>query len=136
MPFAEWNPKMSVGVESIDAEHKQLIADLNELYEALHARKSKERLAEILDKLILSASVHFRNEEDCFEKTGYPDREAHGLEHEDLLRQIHKVQFQFENSPNGRLPLDIMLFLRDWLLEHIRGADKKYSAHLIANGIR
>jgi len=136
MPIMEWNQTMSVGIESIDREHKQLVAMLNELYDGVQAGNGKETLARILDGLILYTRVHFSNEEGYFAKTGYAEAEPHKREHEKLVDQVHEVQKKFETEPTATLSLDAMVFLKNWLIDHIQGTDKKYAAHLIANGIR
>lgn len=136
MSLVEWNEGYSVGIESIDLEHRALMADMNKLYEAFEAKAGKSALLDILDGLVIRTRVHFQNEESYFEKTGYPETASHVMEHRELIRQIHKVQEDYEKEAAGTLPLDVVLFLRDWLMEHIKASDKKYTKHLIANGIR
>ena len=55
MSLMEWNEKLSVGVPSIDAQHKKLVAMLNELYDAMQAKHSQEALGKVLDGLIVIA---------------------------------------------------------------------------------
>jgi len=136
MPLMEWSNAMSVGIASIDREHQQLVAMLNELYDGVQSGKGKETLAKILDGLILYTRVHFTNEESYFEKTGYADQVQHKAEHAALIEQVHAVQLKFETEPTATLSIEVMSFLKNWLIEHIQGSDKSYSAHLIANGIR
>jgi len=63
MPLMEWNERLSVGVASIDAEHKRLVGMLNELYDAMQARHSQEALGKVLDGLINYTASHFKHEE-------------------------------------------------------------------------
>ncbi len=45
MSLMEWNEKLSVGVPSIDEQHKKLVAMLNELYDAMQAKHDQDALA-------------------------------------------------------------------------------------------
>jgi hemerythrin len=47
-----WKGKYSVGIASIDRQHRQLVGYLNELFVALNAGKGKEALGEIFSGLI------------------------------------------------------------------------------------
>ena len=48
MPLMEWTDKLSVGVPSIDAQHKKLVSMANTLYDAMKAGHGKEILDETL----------------------------------------------------------------------------------------
>ena len=37
--------------------------------------------------------------------------------------------------PSRRLSLDVMHFLKNWLVNHIQGSDQSYRAHLNSKGI-
>ena len=52
MPLMEWTDKLSVGVPSIDAQHKKLVSMANTLYDAMKAGHGKEILDETLAGLI------------------------------------------------------------------------------------
>jgi len=95
MPLMEWNEKLSVGVASIDAEHKRLVGMLNELYDAMQARHSQEALGKVLDGLINYTASHFKHEETLFARTGYPAAAAHKKEHDDLTKQVLEVKKKF-----------------------------------------
>lgn len=63
MPFAVWNDRISVGVETIDADHKKLIAMVNDLYDAILAGCGRKKLDSLLDHLIDYTRYHFAREE-------------------------------------------------------------------------
>ena len=78
MPLMEWTDKLSVGVPSIDAQHKKLVSMANTLYDAMKAGHGKEILDETLAGLINYTVTHFKYEEKLFAQTGYPaSRSAH-----------------------------------------------------------
>ena len=136
MPLMTWNEKLSVGVSVIDEEHKQLVNLLNELYDGMQAGQSKESLGKVLDGLIAYVAYHFKHEEDLFAQTGYPAAEEHKKEHDDLTNQVLEVQKKYKAGDTGTLSLEVMNFLRKWLIGHIQGTDKKYTPHLNAKGIK
>ena len=135
MPLMTWNWKMSVGVAVLDNEHKQLVAMVNELYDGIQGGKGTEALAHVLDGLITYTAAHFKHEEDFFAKTGYPATATHKREHDALTKQVLDVQAKFKAGSPGTLSLEVMNFLKNWLINHIQGSDKRYGLHLNAAGI-
>ena len=68
-------------------------------------------------------------------KTNYPALSAHKIEHESFVSRITNLQERFKSSPVVMLDLELMSYLRNWLLTHIQGSDKKYGPRLNASGI-
>jgi hemerythrin-like metal-binding protein len=133
----EWKPHLSVGVQQLDEEHKRLISFLNDLHAGMLARHGKETLGPILDGLIKYTRTHFDNEEALLRKHGYPGFHAHLLEHERLASEVLAKQAAFKSSGGGvMLNIETMQFLRNWLLNHVEGTDKKYTAFLNAKGVK
>jgi hemerythrin len=136
MALMNWNEKMSVGVAVIDDEHKKLVAMLNDLYDGVQAGKGAAALGKVLDGLIAYTAAHFKHEEEFFAKTGYPAAAAHKKEHDDLTKQVLDVQAKYKSGVSGTLSLEVMNFLKTWLIKHIQGSDKAYGPHLNSKGIR
>ena len=136
MPLMTWNEKMSVGVVALDNEHKKLVAMVNELYDGIQAGKGTDALARVLDGLISYTAAHFKHEEEFFAKTGYPATAAHKQEHDALTKQVLDVQAKYKAGATGTLSLEVMNFLKNWLINHIQGSDKRYGPHLNAAGIK
>ncbi len=136
MPLLQWNEKLSVGVASIDADHQRLISMINDLYDGVVAGHGMDVLGRVLDGLIGYTAEHFAREERFFAQTGYPDAVAHKKEHEDLVRQVLDVQAKYRAGTAGTLSLEVLNFLKSWLVRHIQGSDKKYTPHLVAKGIK
>jgi len=135
MPLLSWNDNLSVGVATIDADHKKLVSIINELFDAMRAGRGQDALGKILDSLVSYTKTHFAREENFFAQTGYPDSTAHKKLHDDLTRQVLEVQRKYKQGETGILSVEVMNFLKDWLLTHIKGEDKKYGPHLISKGI-
>jgi len=132
----EWNDKMILGIASIDGQHKQLVEMLNELYAAFKAGTAKSHVGPVLDRLIKYTSTHFKHEEEAFDQTGYPESKSHKMEHANLVKKALEVQAKFSSDHDSVLTQDVMVFLRNWLVDHILGTDKRYVPHLKAHGIK
>ncbi len=135
MPLMNWTDKLSVGVAVIDEDHKKLVAMVNALYEAMQGGHGKDSLGGILDGLVQYTRFHFAREEKFFAQTGYPAAIPHKQEHDALTRQVLDVQQKYAAGASATLSLDVLQFLKNWLINHIQGSDQKYQAHLNAKGI-
>jgi hemerythrin len=80
--------------------------------------------------------MHFGREEKFFAQTGYPATAPHKQEHDALTRQVIDVQQKYAAGATATLSIDVLHFLKTWLLKHIQGSDQKYREHLNAKGIR
>ncbi len=136
MALMEWSDKFSVGVGEIDAQHKKLIVMVNDLHAAMGAGKGTEIIGTILDDLIAYTGTHFAYEEQLFSKTNYPDEVAHKAEHAALVRDVVDIQSKYKSGAVMMLSMQVMDFLKNWLINHIQGTDKKYGPHLNSAGIK
>jgi hemerythrin len=132
--FMQWTPAMSVGVTVLDEDHKKLIGIINQLHFGIVAGHKREVLEAVLDHLVGYARYHFAHEEELLVKTGYLDTLAHKMEHEKFMDRICSLQTRIKSAPVSMLDLELMSFLRNWLLTHIQGSDKKYGPRLNAHG--
>jgi len=131
-----WNEKMSVGVKQLDTDHQKLVDMVNKLYDGISSGKGKASLGPVLDDLIGYTKTHFAREEAFFAKSGYPIAIAHKKEHDDLTKQVIDLQAKYMAGADGVLTLHVMNFLKNWLITHIQGSDKKYGPHLNSHGIQ
>ena len=133
MTILRWTDALSVNINEIDQQHKQLIIMVNELNEAMRKRKAKDVLGEIIDGLINYAATHFATEEKYFDKYDYPATETHKKEHAGFVEKVIEFKLGFDE---GRilLSLDVMNFLQEWLLNHIQVSDKKYCFYFAETG--
>jgi len=130
-----WDAKYSVNIGILDTQHKNLVRMVNELHEAMGVGSSREKLGQILAGLVKYTQAHFATEERLMQLHGYPDFLTHKSEHEHLTRTVMDFERRFLSNEVG-LSVEVMEFLRDWLVKHILGSDKKYSPFLNAKGVR
>jgi len=115
--------------------HKVLFKMVNDLHDAMQQKRSKEAIGQILNGLAEYTVNHFADEERSFAQTGYPEEAQHKQLHKKLVAQVVELQGKF-NSGEALLTQDVITFLQDWLINHIKGVDKRYGPHLSKNGIR
>lgn len=132
MALMDWNDRLSVGVEIIDSDHKKLVAMVNELHDAVKAARGKEVLGKVLDGLVAYTKTHFGHEEAEMARTKYPQTAEHTKEHVSLTKQVLDVQKKYQAGNTAVLSMEVMAFLRDWLLKHIQGSDKALGTFLTA----
>jgi hemerythrin len=129
-----WEDSFSVNIGVIDMQHKKLMSMLNELHQAMMEGSGKEKLGTILSNLVGYARGHFTTEERLMRTHAYPDFLAHKSEHDHLTEKVMDLQSGFRSNEVG-LTLEVMIFLKDWLRNHILGSDQKYSPFLNAKGV-
>jgi hemerythrin len=134
MVMITWNDSLSVKVKEIDLQHQKLIDMINELNEAMKKGKGKESLAKIINGLVSYTATHFKQEERYFDKFGYPDTVNHKKEHVAFVQKVTDFKNGFEKN-NLSVTVEVMNFLSDWLKNHIKGTDKKYSAFFNEKGL-
>jgi len=133
--FLEWRDEYSVGIEVIDNDHRKLLNLINQFQTAVFYRTGKDFEEEAFNALVDYTRTHFRREENLMEKYGYPDFEAHRAEHRKMIAQVEACMAQYQTE-GRQVPLKrAVVFLRDWLINHINGTDQAYSGFLRDKGV-
>jgi hemerythrin-like metal-binding protein len=127
-----WGPKLILGIDEIDEQHKELVSLINRLHKAMKLKKGSQKSGEILKELADYTVYHFGHEETLFEKYGYPEKTDHVKIHKELVDQVVMFKTQFEEG-KASLTMDLMNFLTDWLKNHILKTDKAYVPFLKKN---
>lgn len=130
----QWSDDYSVGVEEIDAQHKELVRLLNSLHQAIHERHGSDACRRILDELTDYTRVHFAVEESLMRISGYPDFANHKKIHTTLIQQIHDLQVKLDSGA-AKISFELLHFLKNWLMVHIVEADKLFGHHFAQSGI-
>jgi hemerythrin len=91
--------------------------------------RSRLHVSRMLNDLVDSTCRHFAAEEQRLREAAYPDLLSHKMEHYKLKDQVTDFLEEFD-AGDGTVRVQMMDFLRDWLVGHINGADKKYAPHL------
>jgi len=135
MSLIVWSNSLSVGIDSIDNQHKKLISMINALNDALADGSANDVLAKIFSGLAVYTVKHFAYEEDLFAEHGYAGTVAHKAEHKALLDQVGELKEKMDDG-DFMIGVEVMAFLKDWLTNHILKTDMAYAKDLIAKGVK
>lgn len=135
MAWIEWDDSLSVGVFTIDAQHKKLFRIINDLHEAMLKRLSDLKIGEIIKELEYYSKYHFKTEESYFEELNYYDKYQHKMEHKKFIEDVKKFENDYKKGVTS-LSIDVMDYLKNWLINHIKINDQKYSKTFIERGIK
>lgn len=125
----EWTPNLSVGVTSIDQQHKTLFDKANELFEAGKSNKTKEFISEMLDFLDAYTKQHFQSEEAYMRSINYPGYNDQKKLHTDFIAALANLKKEYDASGGNIIViLNANQMVVDWLLKHISIEDKKIGA--------
>lgn len=133
--YVKWKEEYSVGIDSIDRQHKKLLSLINSLQTAVYFTTGEEFERQALDELVDYTKTHFSYEEGLMEQHAYPEFEQHRMQHEQMIAMVEEVLVGYQQDKDTAMR-KAANFLRDWLIKHINGTDKKYSAFLIGKGVK
>lgn len=121
-----WYDKMSVGNETIDSEHKQILALINEVERVIRTKDSL-LVSQVLQNLEDTTRAHFKNEEKIADAIHFPFDEHH-LEHQYILEEFENIKTELLANPerwSESIAEHYFMFLSTWATEHILEDDMK-----------
>ncbi len=121
MPLA-WDGSLSVGVEELDANHREINARTKMLGEAIGSGRA-EAAAEVLRGLITSLATHHVEEERWMRERSYPRLEAHARAHQLGLETLERAALALAEGCDSPRFLDLMERTARWLDVHLRSED-------------
>ena len=134
-PSLKWGDNWLTGNPVIDADHKVLVQYVNELSSAMMQSHGRHIIAGILEKLAGYTVEHFAREEAIWRQGDLDGLDGHIKLHTDLATQV--AQFVADHGAGkATLTMEVLTFLREWLLEHVFKTDKTAVRALAAQAIR
>jgi len=130
----EWTDELSVGIATIDEQHRKLVSLINELHVAMLEHRATADMSRIFAELVDCTKAHFATEEAFFQEHGYPAEAAHRDEHRHLAERVIDLKADFD-AGNTAVTLEVMRFLRDWLVKHILSADRDFVPFFASRGV-
>ena len=134
MAEIEWSTELSVGIDKIDEQHNKLIEIVCELDEAIKNKQAADMVEDVLVNLFNYAQMHFAVEEELFRKHKYPESALHEMEHQRFITKAFAFKERFDSNRRG-LSTDLLDFLSDWIINHIKVTDKRYSTYMKKCGV-
>lgn len=129
MESFHWEESMETGVSLMDVDHRKLVDILATLQTSMGQRGSRELVAATIDTLVEYTKDHFHHEEEAMRLYHYPEADAHGAEHGELMARLLAFK-ERADAGNVASALELMDFLGAYLTTHMLGADKRLGVFL------
>ncbi|MCL2180740.1 MAG: hemerythrin family protein [Treponema sp.] len=127
-----WNPALETGHAQFDEQHHQLFKTLNNISSAFREGRGKEEIFKTAAFLAQYTVMHFTAEENLMKELDYPGYNEHKECHEEFKYTVSELTEKLkEEGPSEDLIVNITTAVGDWLIGHIREADKKMAAYCI-----
>ena len=137
MAEIEWDDSLSIGIELIDGQHKTLIERLSDLSKAIGMNVGEVETAKVLDFMIDYTDFHFSAEEKHMAEHEYPGLERQKQLHEEFKGYLNRLVEDYrEEGPTKDVSTSINVFLRNWLVTHIKGVELEFGEFLNAKGFK
>ena len=135
MAVVTWSDDYSVDIQEIDEQHKSLFNAINELDAALSAKEDEAVIAQVLEDLVTYTMTHFAVEECLMRIFGYENYDEHKSIHDDIRIKVRGYHIRFKNG-DKRMGMELLMFLKDWIGQHIKEEDTKYAPLLQKAGVK
>lgn len=131
-PFFPWTDDLSVGVHRMDDQHKVLLRLINRVADLSESGVGGASIRIVLGQLVDYTRFHFQDEENLMREVGFPDLAVHGKVHEAFVAEVGRLVAGATASTESVDGSALLPILKDWLVRHIQGTDKKYGQHILA----
>lgn len=127
----DWSDLLSVGIDQMDDEHKELFVRINKLLSALVGGDEDYSIVEIVSFINEYIDFHFRDEEKMLERHNYPKIKEHKKLHATYEAEFAKIEEKLiQGDFDATLLIEIQDKVVNWLLNHIAKVDKQYGEYI------
>ena len=124
---ARFDSRDDAKMHGIDENHQPLVAQISRLHQAISSGTVSEVLDQIFDDLFAFAHSHFQQEEELMHQHSYPALDAHKYRHDIFIARLVNLRAR---SQQGDVALTLMLFLQNWLIDHVLDVDRALTEFL------
>ena len=134
MSIFSWNSSYEIGIEKIDAQHKDLVEIIANLFNSMKVGLGYKEIENTIGKLRDYSNYHFTEEEKLMKEINYPKISEH-IEVHSYFTEI--VEDFYKRYKEGEIALTIKMldFLKNWLLNHISTMDKEIAIFMAEKNI-
>ena len=130
----KWQTNFETGITSVDAEHRQLIEQINAalalIETALTAGEELDAVLAHMGDIHSTATAHFALEESEMRQSTYPDLETHKSDHEALLDILVDFIDELSLVQSKSSVDDLQDRLQDWFTGHFKRHDAAFHKFL------
>jgi methyl-accepting chemotaxis protein/hemerythrin len=121
-----WKDEYSASEMTIDFQHRQIIGIINAMFALVKNKISGDEITKLLANLKNYTETHFDYEEKIIKMINYPDIKKHKTLHKIMAEKTAALCKVQKSSVNGIMPDEVLGFLKDWWVNHIRNLDVQY----------
>ena len=129
MSLIEWSDRFSVGIASVDHEHRELIELVNGFQRKIAQDDSVDGKVEYLGETLAHISAHFALEEKLMRDSGYDAYDEHKTDHELLLDQLRDIMDAVEDDQDIDND-ELGPVLERWFSRHFQTHDARLHGRL------
>ncbi len=119
----EWTPYLSVGIDEIDRQQKELYTAAERVVAAV--RGSDRELETLVRRLLEIANAQFAAEERWMRAASAPAIVRHAHEHRRFVEDLAVAADQLARGERGAVDaLDLARFVPTWISSHVSGSDR------------
>ena len=130
----KWNSEYSINIQKMDNHHKKLFEAINILFKTINFENEIFAQRDALNYLISYLKFHFNIEESLLTMYNYSKYELHSKNNKFFLKELLRKQKDFEDE-KIKLNDEFIIFIINWINEHILIDSKKYGEFLNKKGV-
>ncbi len=134
--FLKWHESWSTGIETMDIQHAELAACLNNIAGICFGKEDQgsktgswkaDQLKNLTAQLYDKSKQHFQYEEQLMFDAEYPGYSAHVSEHSMLLAELKLVMRTSFKKGDENIDPETLEALKSWFIAHIAHSDKLFA---------
>lgn len=126
-----WIELLSVGVDSIDTQHKKWFEMADRLFSAVRNRKAGEFITQMLVFLEDYTKKHFSDEEEYMRRIGYPEYDVQKSMHNSFIRELSELKKRICLTTCEQTQImEAHELILNWLTNHIVKQDAKIGEYV------
>jgi len=130
-----WDESLSVCIDVIDEHHRYLFDLVNDLINVIANKRGAKELVRVFNALTQYALVHFKAEEQMMVQYGYDGINRQKKQHNEFHEKLKELNAELHENP-CTATIDIITYLQEWLVAHIRYEDAQLRVLTAVSGHR
>ncbi len=127
----KWTPDLSVHVDKIDEQHKELFQRFGQLEDAIWDGKGKDEVGTTINFMTDYVIFHFSDEEAVMKQHNYPNYPAQKQAHDYFTGEIRQMKARFVGGEiTSDLVVEVVEKLGGWFKNHIKIMDMELGKFL------
>ena len=126
----QWTEDLSVGIDEIDSQHKELFNRINNLVVAIKEHRCKDEIDGTIRFLEEYAATHFAHEERYMKDLRYDGYQQHKAHHARYLANLSELKKEAGVPRVHGSSYDLSVITNqmvvDWIIDHILKVDRKF----------